>query len=129
MSRHPTPALISPNEDVRALAEIGTACLEQVIATTSTDYVGPKDTVTNEELQVYKNVLKDNGLQTEIYPTLEEAISRGLSAAGTDDVVLLAGCQGMDYGATVCLKQIHQLRPDLPAEKVFAALQNRVAGI
>ena len=111
---------------VRWASKLG---LEQVIATTSTDYVGPKDTVTNEELQVYKNVLKDNGLQTEIYPTLEEAISRGLSAAGTDDVVLLAGCQGMDYGATVCLKQIHQLRPDLPAEKVFAALQNRVAGI
>ncbi|MBM4236220.1 MAG: UDP-N-acetylmuramyl-tripeptide synthetase [Firmicutes bacterium] len=103
--------------------------LDQVIATTSTDYVGPKDTVTNEELQVYKNVLHDSGLQTDIYPTLEEAISRGISAAGTDDLVLLAGCQGMDYGAKVCLKQIHKLRPDLPAEKIFFALQNRVAGI
>ncbi len=103
--------------------------LDQVIATTSTDYVGPKDTVTNEELQVYKKVLTDNGLQTTVYPTLEEAINQGLSAIGKDDIVLLAGCQGMDYGATVCLKQIQKLRPDLPAEKVFASLKNRVAGI
>jgi UDP-N-acetylmuramoyl-L-alanyl-D-glutamate--2,6-diaminopimelate ligase len=111
---------------VRWAAKLG---LERVIATTSTDYVGPKDTVTDEELQVYKKVLYDNSLPTEIYLTLEEAISRGLSAAKTGDVVLLAGCQGMDYGATVCLKQIRKLRPDLPAEKIFAALQNRVAGI
>jgi UDP-N-acetylmuramoyl-L-alanyl-D-glutamate--2,6-diaminopimelate ligase len=111
---------------VRWAAKLG---LERVIATTSTDYVGPKDTVTDEELQVYKKVLYDNSLPTEIYLTLEEAISRGLSAAKTGDVVLLAGCQGMDYGATVCLKQIRKLRPDLPAEKILAALQNRVAGI
>jgi hypothetical protein len=35
----------------------------------------------------------------------------------------------MDYGASVCLEQIHRLRPDLPKEKVFIALKNRVAGI
>lgn len=103
--------------------------LDQVIATTSTDYVGPKDTVTKEELEVYKKVLADKGMQTIVYPTLKEAINQGLSAIGNNDVVLLAGCQGMDYGATVCLKQIQKLRPDLPAEKIFAALKNRVAGI
>ncbi len=111
---------------VRWAAKLG---LDRVIATTSTDTVGHKDTVTDEELQTYKTVLKDNGLQTEIYETLEEAISRGLSAAGKNDVVLLAGCQGMDYGATVCLRQIQKLRPDLPPDKIFAALQYRVAGV
>lgn len=111
---------------VRWAAKLG---LDTVIATTSTDYVGPKDIVTKEELEAYKEVLKDKGLHTEIYPTLEEAISRGLAAAEAGDLVLLAGCQGMDYGATVCLKKIRKLRPDLPAEKIFAALKNRVAGI
>jgi UDP-N-acetylmuramoyl-L-alanyl-D-glutamate--2,6-diaminopimelate ligase len=111
---------------VRWAARLG---LDQVIATTSTDYVGPKDIVTDEELAVYQEVMKEKGLRSEVYPSLEEAISQGLAAAGAGDVVLLAGCQGMDYGATVCLKQIQNLRPDLPAENILAALKNRVAGI
>lgn len=103
--------------------------MDKVIATTSTDYVGPKDTVTEEELQVYKAVMNAAGLQTEIYPELKEAISQGLSETNPGDILLLAGCQGMDYGAGVCLKEIHRLRPDLPADQVFSALKNRVAGI
>ncbi len=103
--------------------------LDKVIATTSTDYVGSKDLVTEEELEVYMTVMNAAGLQTEIYPQLEKAVERGLSETGPGDVLLLAGCQGMDYGAGICLKQIRQLRPELPDEKVFAALKNRVAGI
>ncbi len=103
--------------------------LEKVIATTSVDYVGDKDIVTAEERQVFEEVMSKTGIQVEIYDQLSDAINRGLSSTGKDDVLLLAGCQGMDYGASVCLGQICLSRPDLPESKVFAALKNRVAGV
>ncbi len=103
--------------------------LEKVLATTSTDYVGEKDYVTPEECQVFKEIMASAGLKAEIHELLSEAIAGGLAEAGQDDVILLAGCQGMDYGASVCLEQISKLRPDLPQDRVFAALKNRVAGV
>ena len=103
--------------------------LAKIIATTSTGHVGEKDIVTAEEQQVFENIMRDAGIKTEIYEQLPEAIALGLSETKPGDVLLLAGCQGMDYGASVCLKQIHQLRPDLPRKKVFAALKYRVAGV
>lgn len=103
--------------------------LGKIIATTSTGHVGEKDIVTAEERKVFENIMREAGIKTEIYEQLPEAIALGLSETKPGDVLLLAGCQGMDYGASVCLKQIHQLRPDLPGEKVFAALKFRVAGV
>ncbi len=103
--------------------------LEKVIATTSVDYVGEKDIVTAEERQVFEEVMSKAGIQIEIFEKLSDAINRGLSSTEKDDVLLLAGCQGMDYGASLCLEEIHRSRPDLPQSKVFAALKNRVAGI
>ncbi|MGM0653293.1 MAG: Mur ligase family protein [Bacillota bacterium] len=103
--------------------------LEKIIATTSSSHVGEKDLVTTEELEVYKKVIEQSGLKTEIYEELPDAIAAGLKETEKGDVLLLAGCQGMDYGASICLGQIQKKRPDLPESIVFAALKNRVAGV
>ncbi|MDW7728487.1 MAG: UDP-N-acetylmuramyl-tripeptide synthetase [Bacillota bacterium] len=103
--------------------------LNKVIATTSSGHVGEKDLVTEEEKQVFQSVMDEAGIKTEIYAELPDAIGRGLAETESGDVLLLAGCQGMDYGASVCLGQIHVLRPELPKELVFIALKNRVAGV
>jgi UDP-N-acetylmuramoyl-L-alanyl-D-glutamate--2,6-diaminopimelate ligase len=103
--------------------------LEKIIATTSSSHVGEKDIVTPEELTVFEEVMSAAGIETEIYAELPEAIAHGLSATSSGDVLLLAGCQGMDYGASVCLTQIQHLRPDLSQNAIFAALKNRVVGI
>ncbi len=103
--------------------------LDRIIATDSIGHVGEKDLVTAEERQTFEAVMNEAGIRTEIYSSLPEAITAGLAETGTGDVLLLAGCQGMDYGAKICLDQIHHLKPDLPEEKVFAALKNRVAGL
>ncbi len=103
--------------------------LDKIIATTSCSHVGEKDLVTADELKVYKKVIDQAGLKTKIYEELPDAIAAGLEEVKKGDVLLLAGCQGMDYGASVCLGQLHKARPDLPEAKVFAALKNRVAGV
>ncbi len=103
--------------------------LNRIIATTSCGHVGEKDTVTTEERQVFEQVMDQAGISTEIYEQLPGAVARGLSETESGDVLLLAGCQGMDYGASICLEQISRSRPDLPKSEVFAALKNRVAGV
>jgi UDP-N-acetylmuramoyl-L-alanyl-D-glutamate--2,6-diaminopimelate ligase len=103
--------------------------LDKVIATTSSSHVSEKDIVTDDEVKVFEKVMREAGIKTEIFSELPAAIARGLSNVEPGDVLLLGGCQGMDYGAAVCLEQISALLPDLPKELVFAALKNRVAGV
>lgn len=103
--------------------------LKKVIATTSGGHVGEKDLVTSEELDIFNKVMKEAGIETEVYRELPAAIKAGLAGAGKGDILLLAGCQGMDYGASVCLEEIRRIKPHLPEETVFAALKNRVAGV
>jgi UDP-N-acetylmuramoyl-L-alanyl-D-glutamate--2,6-diaminopimelate ligase len=103
--------------------------LGRIIATTSIEHVDKKDLVTEAEIETFQAVMDKAGLKTVILESLAKSIALGLAETGPGDVLLLAGCQGMDYGASVCLKQIHKLKPELPDEIVFAALKNRVAGI
>lgn len=103
--------------------------LNKIIATTSRSHVGEKDFVTDEELHIFKNTIENAHIALELYDQLPAAIAAGLADTGPGDVLLLGGAQGMDYGASLCLEQIHRQRPDLPREKVFAALKNRVAGV
>ena len=68
-------------------------------ATLSKDIVGEKDRVTEEELMVFKNILKENNIDCKIYDTLEDAVNNSIDLLNSEDVLLLAGCQGMDKGA------------------------------
>lgn len=103
--------------------------IREVIATTSVSHVTEKDVVTDEEITVFMDVMAAAGIQVQLYAELPEAITRGLSQLQHDDVMLLAGCQGMDNGARITLEQISHLRPYLEREKLFESLQNRVAGM
>lgn len=103
--------------------------VKKIIATTSSSHVTEKDLVTPEEVRVFSKVMEAAGIQVELHRELPEAIAAGLSRVCPDDVLLLLGCQGMDYGAGVCLDMIHRQYPHLDREKIFQPLQNRVAGI
>ncbi len=103
--------------------------LKKIIATASSSHVTEKDIVTAQEEAVFREVMEKAGLQADIYDELPDAIAAGLGLSRPGDVLLLAGCQGMDHGARICLEQIQLERPHLKEEKVFEALQNRVAGV
>lgn len=68
-------------------------------ATLSKDTVKEKDRVTDEELKVFKDILEKNNIECKIYDTLEESVNDSIDLLENDDVLLLAGCQGMDKGA------------------------------
>ena len=67
-----------------------------LILTTSTDVVNHLNTVTDSELKVFTNVLKENSISYELYDTLEESLISTFNHANESDVILLLGAQGMD---------------------------------
>jgi len=103
--------------------------IKEVIATLSQSHVTEKDQVTDEELRVFQEMMKDAGIHVHLYKELDDAVRHALSEVGTDDVVLLAGCQGMDPGAKIALEQLNKARPEMDEEELFKPLKNRVAGI
>ncbi len=103
--------------------------VKRVIATTSSSHVTEKDLVSADEIGVFSAEMEAAGIRTELHRELPDAIAAGLSGVGAGDVLLLLGCQGMDYGAGICLEMIHRRYPKLDRDKIFQPLQNRVAGI
>ena len=102
---------------------------DEIIATRSVSHVTSKDMVTEEELNVFLEVMNNAGIKVHLYDELTDAIAHSLAVAQEGDLILLAGCQGMDYGAEIALRQLHQKMLEYPKEKLFFPLRNRVAGI
>ncbi len=103
--------------------------IKEIIATLSRSHVTEKDRVTPEEVEVFMEVMEEKGIKVHLYDELRDAISYGLSKAAKGDIVLLAGCQGMDYGAKVALEELYKLRPNIDRKELFKALEDRIAGI
>jgi len=101
----------------------------EIIATRSVSHVTSKDTVTDEELKVFMEVMSNADIKVDLYDELTDAIDRALSIAQKGDLILLAGCQGMDYGAEIALTQLHEKMVEYPKEKLFLPLRNRIAGV
>jgi UDP-N-acetylmuramoyl-L-alanyl-D-glutamate--2,6-diaminopimelate ligase len=122
--------VIVNRENAEALARwaprLGVA---EVIATCSRSHTDEKDFVTPEEVAVYREVMAAAGVQTVVHEELPAALADGLARLQAGDVMLMAGCQGMDHGARLVLEQIYQKSPHRSREEIFEALQNRVAGM
>lgn len=72
---------------------------KKITASLSKDVVGSKDVVLNEELEVFQEVMGENGIDVDIIDTLSNSIEEVVQDVKEGDVLLLAGCQGMDKGA------------------------------
>ncbi|WAM34195.1 Mur ligase family protein [Caldicellulosiruptor morganii] len=103
--------------------------LKEIIATLSRSHTTEKDKVQEEEVRVFKEVMTKAGINVILYDELYDAVKHAIKEVGKDDVILLAGCQGMDYGAKVALEIIRELNPNIDTAKLFKPLQNRVAGV
>lgn len=103
--------------------------LDHVIATRSIDHVTWKDEVTDDELNVFLDIMKANHITVELFDQLPDAIDLALDQVNEDDVLLLAGCQGMDYGCNIALNILEHKRPDIDKVQLRKPLQTRVAGL
>ncbi|WDV47964.1 UDP-N-acetylmuramyl-tripeptide synthetase [Clostridiaceae bacterium M8S5] len=103
--------------------------IKEIIASLSKSHVGAKDIVTDEELAVFNDVMNNANIKVHLYNELSDSIAHAINNVKSNDIILLSGCQGMDYGAQIALKQLHLLKPHLSEEKLFHTIKNRVAGI
>lgn len=75
--------------------------LQEVIATRSSSHTTAKDVVTDAEVQAFVDTMTKANIQVKLYDELPDAIKLALKQAKENDLVLLAGCQGMDQAAEV----------------------------
>ncbi|MDO5015608.1 MAG: Mur ligase family protein [Eubacteriales bacterium] len=101
--------------------------IKEFIATSSQDVVGHYDEVQPEELLVYREEMAQNTLEDRFTDTLDEAMELSLEAMEPGDVLLLAGCQGMDAGARIALNKLADRYPQ-EREKILLPLKDRVCG-
>ncbi len=102
--------------------------IKDVIATKSIDCVSEKDRVTDEEEEVFLKLMKENSINVRIFDKLDDATKVVSHEAGKGDLVLLAGCQGMDYGCNMVLNHLEKIK-DIDVKELRKPLENRTAGI
>lgn len=102
--------------------------IKEIIGTKSIGAVTGKDMVSDEEEKVFKDTIESAGIKLNIYDTLEEAIEKALKKVEKDDIVLLAGCQGMDKGAKIVLDYLYGIKPDINKEELYKPIKKRVVG-
>lgn len=102
--------------------------IKEIIGTKSIGNVTSKDMVSEQEEKVFKDTIQSAGIKLNLYDTLEDAIQQALKKVREDDIVLLAGCQGMDMGAKIALDYLHGIKPDIKEEELYKPIEKRVVG-
>src|SRR5699024_6379146 len=77
--------------------------IKDIIATKSVSHVTSKDKVSDEEVKVFLKVMREAGIKVTLYDDLPGAMHESIAHAASGDLVMLAGCQGMDHGAEIAL--------------------------
>ncbi len=99
--------------------------IKKIIATKSVGNVTEKDIVLREEEEVFNEIMKKSNIEVILFEGLREAIDYSLEEVEEGDIIMLAGCQGMDPGAKIALELLKEKRPYLDTESLFNPLRNR----
>ncbi len=110
---------------VPRLSELGCT---RLIVTLSRDVTEPHDDVSKEEEEVFRSYMESSGQAYTLYDTLADATADALSHVQNGDVLLLAGCQGIDAGARILLTQWSEKEPE-NRERILAPIKDRIAGV
>lgn len=115
-------------ENVEALLKwIPQLRLAGFVASRSKDTVGHYDEVLPEEEAVFHESMQKGQIDYTTTDTLEEAVLHQLARCEEGDLLLLAGCQGMDAGGRIALQYLAKKDPER-SEEILAPLRDRVCG-
>ncbi|MFB0917715.1 MAG: Mur ligase family protein [Clostridiaceae bacterium] len=115
-------------ENLRETAKwLGKVRLGNFIGTESFGIMTKKDIVKPEEKELFFKETKDNGINQIFIEKLDEAIYYAIDNAGKNDIILLAGSQGMDKGADIALKYLAKKHEDVSFE-ILKPLETRICG-
>lgn len=99
---------------------------ESMIATLSRDATTSHDEVSPEEELLFREYMDREGIDYTLYPSLEQAIEAAAEQARPGDVVLLAGCQGMDAGGEIFLRYLQSKDP--AQTDLLKPVEHRICG-
>ncbi len=100
--------------------------VKEITATVSEGDIIWKDEVKPEEEDIFRQVMDENSIVYEIYPTIKEGAEKVLQKTGEGDLLLLAGCQGMDQGGRYILEMIKENKLYSEGYDVLGALEDRI---
>lgn len=103
--------------------------LKKVIVSLSESHVVRKDEVLPAELEAFKEEMDKVNVEVELHKEMPEALQSSLDQVRENDVILIGGAQGMDFGAKYILNQLAEKRPELGKDELLKPLDERVAGI
>lgn len=100
--------------------------LTEIFATLSKDTVTWKDEVFDAERDIFLKVMEENNIKVTLFDTLEDSVKHVIDLAKKDDIVMFAGCQGMDKAARFGLSYILEKNPDYGKEEILLPLKDRI---
>lgn len=99
--------------------------IHKIISTRSIGDVTSKDIVLDEEEMIFNKIMKDNDIEVVFFEKLKDAINYSIDESVEDDIIMLAGCQGMDHGGRIALELLKEKNPALDEEDLFKVLKER----
>ncbi len=99
--------------------------IHKIISSKSIGEVTSKDRVTKEEEDIFMEVMKEKNIEVLAFDALKDAIDHALKESVEGDIIMLAGCQGMDHGGRIALELLKEKNPGLDEEKLFLPLKDR----
>lgn len=112
----------SAEESAKWLKKLG---VNKICSTSSTETVTWKDEVTLEEKEIFDKVMKDNNIEVVHCEKLEDSIISTINEVKEGDLLLLAGCQGMDCGGRVLLTKLTENMKEEEKNDILKILEGR----
>lgn len=100
--------------------------LKKIYATLSVGSVDWKDEVSEEEKNIFMEIMKEYNIDVTLFETLEESVKFVIDNAKKDDVILLAGCQGMDKAGRIALNYILENHPEYDKDEILEPMKDRI---
>lgn len=100
---------------------------DKIIASLSRDTTKKHDYVSDAELEIFERKMEEAGMEYDLRENLRDALDDVLKIAGEGDLILLAGCQGIDHGARFLLEEIYK-RDGSKDESILEPIKNRICG-
>ena len=97
----------------------------KIYSTSSEETVTWKDEVSPEEIDVFFEIMDKNHIAFEHHDRLDEAIYNIMEKVEEKDLLLLAGCQGMDPGGRILLEKLSENFDVGKKEAVLKVLEGR----
>ncbi|NLY19813.1 MAG: UDP-N-acetylmuramoylalanyl-D-glutamate--2,6-diaminopimelate ligase [Tissierellia bacterium] len=100
--------------------------VNRILATSSVDTVGPKDTVSSDEYDIFMKIMGEADIEIDYHDRLDETVKQALSEVNDGDILLLAGCQGIDPAGRMALEFLAEGKDEDTRKIILDPIKDRV---